>query len=435
MRTTIGMGRTRTRPRLAAPLAVLLAVIIALTGSTPAPASARYAPPSVPPPNTLAALTSPPTLQSPANGATLGSLAINLAWTLPAGATQEQVQVIPANNDGPGVNLIQNASGQLAVPPPPTWYVVLPGMGYPWRVRATDTAEFAGESDPAWGPWSEVRSFRTPNTSSDGMLPVSPADKAPLFAAGPVTVQWSHPSPSIFYFEIQVSGDQRFDTNPATATSFVWWNLIHGGVTTPPNAWTTPPVEPNLPYYWRVRPRVQGDGTPVGWSPTFCFGTNCQAAPAATVLAPAQQYGVAPSGDLSTVASVLDGDTLSIWVLGKLETVRIIGIDAPALPSGSQGGQCFGREAATRASELLEGQRVYLAGDTAQGARDASGRMWAYVWLQDIRNVGELLLREGYARESGHGKPYGYQPPYQGAQNAATAGGKGLWSAATCGGR
>ena len=59
--------------------------------------------------------------------------------------------------------------------------------------------------------------------------------------------------------------------DPATATTFVWWNLIHGAVTSPLNSWQTPPLAAGTTYFWRLRPRVQGDGTPVGWGPTWRF--------------------------------------------------------------------------------------------------------------------------------------------------------------------
>ena len=75
----------------------------------------------------------------------------------------------------------------------------------------------------------------------------------------------------MFYYEIQVSTDHLFgQQGPVTA---VWHNLIHGGVTNPPNSWRTPDLLPGTPYFWRVRPRVQGDGVPVSWSPVWSFKT------------------------------------------------------------------------------------------------------------------------------------------------------------------
>ena len=76
----------------------------------------------------------------------------------------------------------------------------------------------------------------------------------------------------VYYYELQVSADPQFRTG-ADAVASVWWNLVHGGVSSPANSWRTPPLEANAAYYWRVRPRVQGDGDTVPWSVTFTFET------------------------------------------------------------------------------------------------------------------------------------------------------------------
>ena len=75
---------------------------------------------------------------------------------------------------------------------------------------------------------------------------------------------------------MQVSKDANFVTNPATATAAVYWELKHGGVTVPLNSYVIPgqfPLERASTYYWRVRPRVQADGTPAAWTPTWAFRT------------------------------------------------------------------------------------------------------------------------------------------------------------------
>ena len=213
-----------------------------------------------------------PTLVGPSNGSELPKMTATLSWQLPTGATQYHLQVIPALNDGPGVNVIRGAASEFVVPPPPEWYGLLPGMSYTWRVRATDRATFAPEDDPSWSPWSDTWSFRTPTTTSSVVQVVTPAEGTQI-TAEPSTLTWSHPDPAIIYFEVQVSGDSGFDTS-ATASSFVWWNLVHDGVAMPANAWTTSALEPGSQYYWRVRPRVQGDGTPLAWSQTFSFRTT-----------------------------------------------------------------------------------------------------------------------------------------------------------------
>jgi len=222
-----------------------------------------------------------PQLRSPATGTALPNLGpVTLDWDNPGGTKQFQIRVGPFKDDGPGLNLIIGAAAQVeaslfTLQPPKLGlgpYVMLPGMTYTWQVRVTDATTSVSESDSSWGPWSEAWSFKTPAPSSSTLSLASPADNA-LVSTPTADLQWQDSNSGMFYYEVQVSGDSRFDTNPATATTFVWWNLVHGGVPTPLNSWRTPPLAPDTTYYWRVRPRVQGDGTPVDWGPTWRFRT------------------------------------------------------------------------------------------------------------------------------------------------------------------
>ena len=226
-----------------------------------------------PTPSAAAAPDTPaPALASPAANLTLSTMAFDLAWHGVVGATQYHVQVTPFNNDGPGINVIRGSETNLALSlPDPVFgpFLLLPDMTYRWRVRASTKTEFADEGDGSWGGWSEERPFRTPRLSELGMRVIDPLDGAQL-SPGPVRFRWSHSDPAIFYWEVQVSKEPSFDTNPASGPSFVWWNLIHGGVSNPRNSWLSPELPAGF-YYWRVRPRVQGDGRPGVWSATTRF--------------------------------------------------------------------------------------------------------------------------------------------------------------------
>ena len=213
------------------------------------------------------------TLTAPANGFQLTTFDVKLGWTLPTSATQYQLQVVPFNDDGPGVNLIRASESSFAVPAPPNWYGLLPGMSYTWQVRFSDKATFADEKDTSWGPWSEMRTFFTPIANSSGMKAVSPANGASASSAGPATLTWSHPNPAVFYYEVQASTDKDFITTAGQSIAPVWSNLVHGGVSKPANSWTTPALLAGKTYYWRVRPRVQGNGAAVAWSDTWSFKT------------------------------------------------------------------------------------------------------------------------------------------------------------------
>ena len=72
-----------------------------------------------------------------------------------------------------------------------------------------------------------------------------------------------------------MSKDQSFGAG-VNNPPFLYWELVHGGVSTPPNSYVVPskfPLEAGATYYWRVRPRVQGDGTPTAWTDAYLFKT------------------------------------------------------------------------------------------------------------------------------------------------------------------
>ena len=220
----------------------------------------------------------PPVQTAPPAGAMLPNFQPLLLWQNPPGTTQVQVQVAPFANDGPGVDLhIGSATESMGVPPPPQWYGLLPGMTYTWRVRASNAATFVPVEDPSWGAWSEA-TFRTPAASSDTITPVEPLNAASVSGFTP-SLTWANNQKEVFYYELQLSKDPTFNTDPATATAPIYSALLHGGVTTPGNSYKVPanaPLQQGTLYYWRVRPRVQGDGTPVAWSKTFTFNTRAQ---------------------------------------------------------------------------------------------------------------------------------------------------------------
>ncbi|MCX6020457.1 MAG: CSLREA domain-containing protein [Chloroflexi bacterium] len=224
-----------------------------------------------------------PDLTGPAEGALVAGLDPVLTWNVPAGTRQHQVQAAPVNNDGPGVNLIIGqadlvAAGRFAVQPPKLGegnYVLLPGMTYSWRVRTTSLGTPMSEADAGWSVWSAARTFRTGPASSATIGAVGPANGAAAESVTPV-LRWANSNDRIFYYEVQVSQDAEFKTDPATATAAVLWELVHGGVPEPLNSYRVREayaMEAGRTYFWRVRPRVQGDGTPAAWSETWSFRT------------------------------------------------------------------------------------------------------------------------------------------------------------------
>ncbi|MBI2084583.1 MAG: hypothetical protein HYT70_03155 [Candidatus Aenigmarchaeota archaeon] len=222
-----------------------------------------------------------PVLKGPLNNTRLPGLGTELSFTLPSGSVWYHAQVMPYNNDGPGINLIIGdeklvGAGSYTVQQPVLGegnYVMLPGMNYRWRIRASSKAAFPAEDDPSWGQWSDEWSFGTANATSATIKPLFPkpvATDAVLDLPEP-TVYWFDENPNIFYYEVQVSTDPDFGERGAIAP--VWHNLIHGGVTEALNSYRLPKnlLRTGEQYHWRVRPRIQGDGIPVAWSPAWSF--------------------------------------------------------------------------------------------------------------------------------------------------------------------
>ncbi|MCX6020844.1 MAG: carboxypeptidase regulatory-like domain-containing protein [Chloroflexi bacterium] len=219
-------------------------------------------------------------LSSPDCRTTLPVMTASLAWQNPPGTTQYQLQVIPFKNDGPGINLIRGAESSYVIPAPAFGqgnYLLLPDMTYQWRVRTSTSASGLSESDAGWATWSDWWTFRTPRLPANTVALAAPASGETVGSLTP-TLTWTDPTTTNFYYQVEVSTDPSFTTNPAAAIASVYQNLVHGALSTPQNSYTVPasaPLEANATYYWRVRPRVQGDGGPLAWSKlgTFCTGS------------------------------------------------------------------------------------------------------------------------------------------------------------------
>lgn len=143
---------------------------------------------------------------------------------------------------------------------------------------------------------------------------------------------------------------------------------------------------------------------------------------------------VSPSGSVMSgvVARVVDGDTFSVVVNGKTETVRVIGIDTPETVKPNTPVECFGVEASNKAKLLLQNQTVELIFDNSQGERDKYDRLLAYTTLPDGSDFGEVMIRGGFAREYTYASSYDNQTRYKAAQSDASSRNVGLWADDAC---
>lgn len=127
------------------------------------------------------------------------------------------------------------------------------------------------------------------------------------------------------------------------------------------------------------------------------------------------------------ISSVIDGDTAVGIIDGREEKLRFVGIDTPETEFSPAGLECFGNEATLYAERLLEGKAVAYRSDPTQGERDVYERLLVYVTLENGDDFGEVMIREGYAREFTYSDVYEKQAIYKEAEVEAQQFTRGLW--------
>ncbi len=132
---------------------------------------------------------------------------------------------------------------------------------------------------------------------------------------------------------------------------------------------------------------------------------------------------------LFRVERVIDGDTV---VLDEVGTVRLVGVDTPETKHPTKGVQCYGPEASAFMAGLLYDRRVMVSDYNLKDKKDKYGRRLLYLSYGDRgKDVGEVLLREGYARvpRKETGEPYDHPKLelYLVVEREAQGLKKGLW--------
>lgn len=125
------------------------------------------------------------------------------------------------------------------------------------------------------------------------------------------------------------------------------------------------------------------------------------------------------------VTSVYDADTLT---LAGGERVRILGIDAPELGRDEQPHEPFALQGRDYLRQLLaeSGHRVLIhQGDEN---RDHHGRLLAWLFLPDGRNVQRLLLEQGYVMQVTLAPNTAYASCLQPVELTARRARLGIWS-------
>jgi endonuclease YncB( thermonuclease family) len=134
---------------------------------------------------------------------------------------------------------------------------------------------------------------------------------------------------------------------------------------------------------------------------------------------------------LYPVVHVYDGDTFTVRMPdGSIETVRLLGIDAPETGKKYTKRECYGDESTAALVGLIGGKSVRLVSDPSQDDRDAYDRLLRYVTLPDGTDAGLRMIEEGFVREyTFHGRVFERQANYLAAEGRAREAEKGLWDA------
>jgi len=128
------------------------------------------------------------------------------------------------------------------------------------------------------------------------------------------------------------------------------------------------------------------------------------------------------------VLYVVDGDTIDVFIDGKSQRVRLIGINAPEeYPKEKK--ECFADEASIAMKQLVNGKQVILVADQTQDDRDVYRRLLRYIILPDGTNVNLEMITHGFAREYTFNVPYQKQSIFREAQEIAKTQAVGLWNA------
>lgn len=128
----------------------------------------------------------------------------------------------------------------------------------------------------------------------------------------------------------------------------------------------------------------------------------------------------------TVVTRVVDGDTVEARVGGRVEDVRLIGVDTPETVKPGTPVQCFGPRASHFTKRRLTGRRVRLVFGVER--RDIYGRLLAYAYIGH-RFFNPVLLRRGLARSLTIPPNDRFAPRFQRLELAAARAGRGLWGA------
>jgi micrococcal nuclease len=124
------------------------------------------------------------------------------------------------------------------------------------------------------------------------------------------------------------------------------------------------------------------------------------------------------------VTRVVEGDFIYAMFDRRIEALRYLGIDVPIVDHPTRGREPYASLARQENQRLVEGKWIYLLLGTP--SRDRSGRLLAYVWVDNVF-VNAALVHRGYAEATSPPAPHQYLDYFRALEEGARRDGRGLW--------
>jgi micrococcal nuclease len=193
-------------------------------------------------------------------------------------------------------------------------------------------------------------------------------------------------------------------------------------------------MAPRRPYTHSRRgrhaPRMRRDGRrPYGGRVLRLAAIVAVAAGVAVVAGWWHGPGGAPFSE-GVVVRAVDGDTVIVrGPGGRIEDVRLLGIDTPETVDPRRPVGCYGPEASAYTKHVATGRAVTLGYD--RELHDRYGRFLAYIWLRGRSPVflNARLVELGYARAYPFPPNTAHAALFAGLERRAALAGRGLWTA------
>lgn len=128
----------------------------------------------------------------------------------------------------------------------------------------------------------------------------------------------------------------------------------------------------------------------------------------------------------ATVVEIVDGDTIKIDYYGKIEKLRMIGIDtSESVHPNKKKNTRQGKTASNFTKQELLNKKIEVEFDVQK--RDKYGRLLGYVYV-DGKMYNKTLLEEGYARLATYPPNVRYVDDFKEIQKQAQQNKKGFWN-------